>query len=348
MTDDTPLQTQASLSNAYRAPSHKQLMQHDPVLGYRFLPGLKIRVEHEGGGYLIKTNQEGFRCNNEVASQKTKPLRVLVFGDSYTAGDGVSNGKRYSEVLENYLNETEVLNFGLSGSGSDQQYLIYQQYAQKVEHDAVVIGVLVENIQRIMLQSREWSDHEGRPLIVPKPWYELLPSGELALKGVPVPKPYKLSLEQQSNAANKSSRLNGIRKLVNLFGPNFKDLIQKLTRYQPLPEYNSAQNSGWKLMSAILGKWISESKVPVVVVVIPVYQYVEKTASYASIRQRFDEFSKSTSATVFHAIDDLWMHPAHVRRSFRFQTDCHLTPLAHQVVGKSIAKMIMPVLGKNK
>ena len=53
MTDDTPLQTQASLSNAYRAPSHKQLMQHDPVLGYRFLPGLKIRVEHEGGGYLM-------------------------------------------------------------------------------------------------------------------------------------------------------------------------------------------------------------------------------------------------------------------------------------------------------
>ena len=99
-------------------------------------------------------------------------------------------------------------------------------------------------------------------------------------------------------------------------------------------------------MQAILEKWISESRVPVTVVVIPVYQYVEKTASYANIRQRFDEFAQASGAMVYHAIDELWTYPAAVRRTFRFRTDCHLTPLAHKVIGEWISKILAPKLGK--
>jgi hypothetical protein len=328
--------------------SHRQLMQHNPIYGYKFLPSLKMRVEHEGGGYLIKTNREGFRCNSEVTPEQSKGKRILVFGDSYTAGDGVSNGKRYSEVLEKNLDDTEVLNFGLSGSGTDQQYLIYQQYAEKVEHDMVVIGVLVENIQRIVLESREWSDRDGQPLIVPKPWYELSDANELTLRGVPVPPPYSLNAERLGAKANAVSRFGALRKLVNMFGPGFKDTIQRLTRYQPLPEYKTADSRGWRLMSAILGQWIAKSKVPVKIVVLPVYQYVEKTASYADIRKRFDEFALSNNASVHHAVDDLWKYPASVRRTFRFKTDCHLTPLAHEVIGKSLAYMLVTEQGNKK
>lgn len=328
-----------------QTPSHRQLMQHHPVFGYKFLPSLKMRVEHQGGGYLVKTNQEGFRCNNEVTAQKSKPHCVLVFGDSYTAGDGVSNGKRYSDVLENCLDETEVLNFGLSGSGTDQQFLVFQHYAKKVEHDAVVIGVLVENIQRIVLQERQWSDRDGQLLHVPKPWFELSPQYELTLKGVPVPLPYMPQLEEL-RAKPTVGRFSGLRKLVNMLGPNFKELVQKLTRYQPLPEFNSPDTHGWKLMQAILEKWISESRAPVIVVVIPVYQYVEKSANYANIRRRFDEFAQSSGAKVYHAIDELWTYPAAVRRTFRFETDCHLTPLAHKVIGEWISIILAPVLGK--
>ncbi len=333
---------------AHHVPSHRQLMQHNSIYGYKYLPSLKMRVEHEGGGYLIKTNREGFRCNSEVTPEKSKSKRILVFGDSYTAGDGVSNGKRYSEVLEKNLEDTEVLNFGLSGSGTDQQYLIYQQYMEQIEHDIVVIGVLVENIQRVVLESREWSNKDGQPLMVPKPWYELSAANELLLRGVPVPAPYSLSAEQLGAKKNAVGRYGALRKLVNMFGPKFKDHIQKLTRYQPLPEYKTADSRGWRLMSAILGQWIAKSEVPVKILVLPVYQYVEKTSSYADIRKRFDEFAEANNATVHHAVDDLWVYPASVRRKFRFQTDCHLTPLAHEIIGKSIAKMLAPELENKK
>ena len=230
---------------ASHGPSHRQLMQHDPVFGYKFLPGLKLRVDHEGGGYLIKTNQEGFRCNSEVTPEKSKGKRILVFGDSYTAGDGVSNGKRYSEVMEKNLDDTEVLNFGLSGSGTDQQYLIYQQYAKNDEHDMVVIGVLVENIKRHVLESREWNDRDGQPLIVPKPWYEISSANELNLMGVPVPLPFRHGEAHLKAQIKTSGRFGLLRKFVNMLGPDFKDSIQKMTRYQPLPEYNSAQSKWW-------------------------------------------------------------------------------------------------------
>lgn len=324
---------------------HRQLMQHNPQLGYKFLPGLKMRVTHEGGGYLVKTNQEGYRCNNEVTPRRAKAKRVLVFGDSYTAGDGVSNGKRYSDVLERNLADTEVLNFGLSGTGTDQQLMIFRQYSGAVDHDAVVIGVLVENIQRIVLRERTWVGEDGEPLIVPKPWFEVSDSGALSLRGVPVPPPYKMKPETKSADAGGAGRFRALRGLVNRLGPDFKDAIQRVTRYQPFPEYDSADSPGWKLMRAILGQWIAEAKAPVIVCVIPFYQHIEKSASYKNIRRRFDEFSGSSGASVYHVIDDLWSHPPGVRRSFRFRTDCHLTPAGHKAIGESLARVLAPVLG---
>ncbi len=324
---------------------HRQLMQHDDVLGYKFVPDLKVRIPHEGGGYLVKTNAAGFRCNHEATPKKSKALRVLVFGDSYTAGDGVSNGKRYSEILEQQLEDTEVLNFGLSGSGTDQQYLIFQQYAPKLEYDAVVISVLVENIKRNVAKYREWSDRTGESIHVPKPWFEIAPGGRLNLMGVPVPLPYKTEVAKETHDA-MGELVSTARRMVNLLGPSFTDKVQKLTRFQPLPEYDSPDSPGWQLMRAILAQWVSELQVPVVIAVIPVHQHVEQTASYTNVRKRFDELAAASNVPVYHVVDDLWTHAAEVRRSFRFQNDRHMTPLGHKTVGESMARFLAPLLGQ--
>lgn len=326
---------------------HRQLMQHDPVLGYRFAPSLKMRIPHEGGGYLVKTNQDGFRCNHNVTARKRKAHRVLVFGDSYTAGDGISNGKRYSDVLEQSLEDTEVLNFGLSGTGTDQQYLIFQQYSDSLEYDAVIISVLVENIQRNVVRYREWSDRAGESICVPKPWFELSPQGELALMGVPVPASYKKNPSTSPRGGGESI-LSSARRMVNRAGPDFKDWLQRVTRFQPLPEYDSADHYSWKLMRAILAKWVSETKVPVVIAVIPVYQYVEETASYKNVRKRFDELAQLCGVPIYHVVDDLRVYPPEVRRSFRFRTDVHLTPAAHKLVGEAMARVVAPLLERKR
>ena len=98
---------------------NKQIFEYHPIIGYRFIPNLQTRIQHESGGYLIKTNSLGFRSETEFNSHKNKNhKRILLFGDSYTAAEGVSNKKRYSDVLMQMLPGTEIYNFGMPGTGN--------------------------------------------------------------------------------------------------------------------------------------------------------------------------------------------------------------------------------------
>jgi len=318
----------------------RQLFEYQPDWGYRFVPGIKARVEHEGGGYLLRTNDAGFRCRHDLVRDK-KPgvFRVLLFGDSYTAGDGVSDKHRYGDLLEARLPRLEVLNFGLSGSAPDQQYLIYRQLAAGLEHDLVLIGVLVENIRRIASRFRPYQDAEGRPLVLAKPYFSLEPDGGLRLHQVPVPRhPMDESALGREDRArvDRGGRLPWLRQVVGRAGPRVKDLAQRLTRYQPLPEYDRSDGPEWRLMKAILQKWISEVRVPAVVCPIPLYHYVEGSASPRSYRARFREL-EGRGAVVHDPLDDLRRHSPEERRAFRFPSDCHLTPAGHRALAGSLA-----------
>ena len=45
----------------------RQLYEYHPVVGYRYIPGLKARIPHEGGGYLMQVNEQGFRADRPFA-----------------------------------------------------------------------------------------------------------------------------------------------------------------------------------------------------------------------------------------------------------------------------------------
>src|SRR5665647_2786058 len=121
----------------------RQIYEYHPVVGYRFIPNLRARIPHESGGYLVQVNDAGFRSNRPFAAAHVPGMqRVLVFGDSFTAGDAVPNHERYTDLLEARLG-AEVYNFGLSSTGTDQQYLAWREYARDIEHDVVVIAVFV-------------------------------------------------------------------------------------------------------------------------------------------------------------------------------------------------------------
>src|SRR3989442_6670299 len=108
----------------------RQLYEYHSVIAHRFIPGMRPRIPHERGGYFVRTNDSGFRCDHNFSAEKPATTRrILLFGDSHTAGDGVSNGQRYGDLLEEQLG-IQVYNFGLPGTGTDQQYLAYQEYAK--------------------------------------------------------------------------------------------------------------------------------------------------------------------------------------------------------------------------
>lgn len=317
------------------------LYEPHPRIGFRFIPGLKARVEHEGGGYLLRVNQAGFRSDREFVSEAAPgKFRILLFGDSYTAGDGVANRDRYSDQLERLVPGVEVYNFGLSNTGTDQQYLIWEEFAQGVACDLVVLGVLVENIRRNVARYRPALDGAGHERWLAKPYFELGPGDRLTLGGVPVPpEPVSLSDLPESAEAfvDRGGRHAGVRRWINRMLPGLKRRLQRGLRPQPLPAYDRAEHPDWRLMRAILTAWIDRLEVPVWILPLPLYHYVEDLASAANYQARFAELDRPPRVRVLDPLAALRQAPLAERRTYRFAHDPHPTPAAHRVLAEFLA-----------
>ena len=326
----------------------RQIFQYHPVVGYTFVPEVRARIPHETGGYLVRANKTGFRADREFKAERTPGMRrSLLFGDSFPAGDGVSNGQRYADRLEQEVERLEVYNYGLPGSGTDQQYLAYREFAGPIQHDLLIISVLVENIRRIVSAYREYLNDQGEPVLYAKPYY-LLEGKELVLKNSPPGKDPipKAEFDSASNGqVDQGGRFAGLRKLVIASG--LKGVVQKVTRYQPVPEYNSPDNPAWLLMRAILERWIREHQGPVLLVPIPLYQFVEQTSNPAGYRERFQELARDTGCTLHDPLDDLLTYSTADRRAFRFEHDVHPTPACHTALAKSLAVTVRKMLPEN-
>lgn len=325
--------------------STRRLFRYHPIVGHTFIPSLRARIPHESGGYLIECNQAGFRSSTEFVKKKSEHIfRILLFGDSFTAGDGVSNQYRYSDLLPSLIgNSVEVYNFGLSGTGTDQQYLCYREFAKDIEADLLVLGIYVENIRRNVARYRPFVDANNVTRYYSKIWYSLDDNKSLKLNGVPASRhpidPSSLNYSERATI-DRSGRYVHLRKFVRKLGNNPAQLIQRLSRYQPLPNYSNPHNYDWRLMHAILDSWINEVSIPVLLFPIPIHQYVENTTNPRPMRTRFQELAESSNCHLVDPLPDLWLRSTSEKRKFRFEHDSHLTKLGHEALALVLSEGI--------
>ena len=119
---------------------------YDETLGWRNIPNWRATTH----GRLLTINDQGLR-DRDYAYQKPEGVkRILVLGDSYAWGYGVSDEQIFTEVLEVNLAKKahgvwEVINSGVSGWGTDQQYLYLQKEGLKYDPDIVVVAFFIGN-----------------------------------------------------------------------------------------------------------------------------------------------------------------------------------------------------------
>lgn len=321
--------------------SYRRLFKYDPRIGYTFIPNLRTRVPHESGGYLVATNSLGFR--DERTPNTTSARRnVFVFGDSFTAGDGVSNGFRFSDRLQKYLAGTDVYNFGLPGTGTDQQMIAYCERARTLPCDLLIIAVWVQNIRRITSQFRPAEMENGQLAFAAKPYFELV-DGRLTRFNDPVPEDMILASQlADTNKIDKGGRFPALRRLVNALG--LKDTVQWLTHFQPVHDYDDPNSTAWQLMRAILLEWGRVHRGPILVLPLPLYQHVEETASPLNYQARFSELANDGRFVVHDVLPDLLKYDKAERREFRFRTDIHWTRAGHEAVARSLAPVVANLL----
>jgi lysophospholipase L1-like esterase len=98
-------------------------------------------------------NSRGCRARDYPIPEESGAFRILALGDSYTAGVGVYAEDLFTAAMEQALNEGgggrgfEVINCGVSGFGTREQALYYQQRLSDYEPDLVLV-VMTANDDR--------------------------------------------------------------------------------------------------------------------------------------------------------------------------------------------------------
>lgn len=335
------------------------LMRYDPEVGSLYTPNLKLRVAADKGGYLVRTNAAGFRSEHEFAAERTPgKFRALVFGDSQTAGDGVPNRKRFSDLLESKNAGLEVYNYGLSATGPDQHFLVYQKQGA-IKHDLLIIVVSAENIRRVCYTIFASPDTKGLVRYYSKPYYEFS-NGNLEIRNVPVPKQIwsdqTLPDEHKSHVysfheANLFAHLTKKKipgpRLPKAFAPVrefIRNAIARSPMLQMLPEYSKPNSPEWLLLRAILEKWINLSPTPVLLVTIPHYITFITGRDPTRYRARFRELADAAGCHYYDFLPDVLKLSNNDRRQLWSDWSAHIAAPAHELLAERLTPAIRSIM----
>jgi carbamoyltransferase len=117
-----------------------------------------------------------------------------------------------------------------------------------------------------------------------------------------------------------------------------KEALQKITRYQPVPEFDSPDHPEWLLMRAIVTRWVREHETlaPTIIMPLPLYQHLEGMSTTNEYQARFRELCAELRCTLHDPLPDLLRYSSAQRRRFRFEKDIHPTPEGHAAIADSV------------
>lgn len=120
--------------------------QPDAQLGWRMRPGLAAWYTQEGRGF-VRANREGMPDKNHLLDKPAGVYRIAVLGDSYSEARQVAREQSFWSLLPAQLaacgfqggKQVEVLNFGVSGFGTAQEYVMLESSAIRYQPDLVLL-----------------------------------------------------------------------------------------------------------------------------------------------------------------------------------------------------------------
>jgi hypothetical protein len=148
--------------------------RYHPELGWAPVPNEQT-VFTASRRISVTNNNYGFR--GPEPDRSGKPC-ILFLGDSFVWGFDVEASERFTEKLQAGHPEWSIVNLGVSGYGTDQEYLVLQKYFDQFRPRLVFLVICGDNDN----EDNSWNCRGGYY----KPYYTLA-DGRLKLDGVPVP-----------------------------------------------------------------------------------------------------------------------------------------------------------------
>jgi hypothetical protein len=114
---------------------------------------------------------------------------LLFLGDSYVWGVDAEAGERFTDILRGELPEFQTVNAGVSGYGTDQEYLWLQRIWPSVHPSVVVLFFCTDNDRLDNTSNLRYDRYR-------KSYFVIGADGALVLKGQPVPKSLQVMIRE--------------------------------------------------------------------------------------------------------------------------------------------------------
>ena len=108
-------------------------------------------------GAEVITNSKGLRDSEHTYEKEKGTYRILSVGDSFTFGFGVKQPLVFSNLLENYLNETkplkgfsryEVINGGVGNYTTNQELAFLENEGYKYNPDHIILNFYINDAEK--------------------------------------------------------------------------------------------------------------------------------------------------------------------------------------------------------
>jgi hypothetical protein len=151
--------------------------RYDAELGWAPIPNSSSLVT-TARTIHAQHNSIGLR---DIEFERDARPTMLFLGDSFVWGVDAEAGERFTDILRSRISDYTTVNAGVSGFGTDQEYLWLQRLWPKLQPDIVVLIFCTANDR---LDNATNVRYEGYQ----KPYLATAPDGTLILHGQPVPK----------------------------------------------------------------------------------------------------------------------------------------------------------------
>jgi hypothetical protein len=166
-----------------RKETRARFYEHDPDLGYRHKPSVKVEVRKKhGGGVLYDVSYTTDKYSRRITVPKNDGEKALIFmGCSYTFGSGVNDDQTLPSQVAALMPEYQVVNYGQDGIGAQHICELLRTKAihtQGIAKKAAVIYAFLHVHIRRAIGVEPITRAFGKNF----PWY-LLEDGKLVRKG---------------------------------------------------------------------------------------------------------------------------------------------------------------------
>ena len=126
------------LKNSDRLPKELFVSKNDL---YGLTPNIQVLATASDFSVIYKINSQGLRDKEYDFKKPKNKTRILAFGDSFTFGEGIEYGERFTDIIEKSFQNLEVINFGVPGYGLDRILIKFATEGLKYFPDYVIIFI---------------------------------------------------------------------------------------------------------------------------------------------------------------------------------------------------------------